>query len=111
MKKETKVLLLAMCAFALAGCGVQTPKGKVLITRQPDTCADYRVTFLFEADGVRVYRFQDYGHSVYFTNANGNTRYSYTHRTGKVATTTEGQSVNSSTHDPDCPCREKGGER
>ena len=46
---------------------------------------DYNVVFLFECDGVKVYRFRDdyTGEHVYFTNANGRTYYEYTRRTGK----------------------------
>ena len=41
--------------------------------------------FLFECNGVKVYRFKDKytGEYVYFTNANGRTYYEYTKRTGR----------------------------
>ena len=57
---------------------------------------DYDVQFLFECNGVKVYRFRDCytGEDVYFTNANGNTYYEYTERTGKLNTTYKVQSLN-----------------
>lgn len=46
---------------------------------------DYDVSFLFECNGVKVYRFRDnyIGEYVYFTNANGRTYYEYTKRISK----------------------------
>ena len=38
---------------------------------------DYDVKFLFECNGVKVYRFWDNGDYIYFTNANGTTYYQY----------------------------------
>lgn len=34
---------------------------------------DFNVQFLFESDGVKVYRFYDSGDYIYFTNCNGET--------------------------------------
>lgn len=58
---------------------------------------DYDVSFLFECNGVKVYRFRDnyIGEYVYFTNANGRTYYEYTRRTSKYGHTKhEVQSLN-----------------
>jgi len=42
-------------------------------TSRPANNTDYEVSFLFEYDGCKVYRFVDYGHTVYFTNCAGET--------------------------------------
>lgn len=36
---------------------------------------DFDVQFLFETDGVKVYRFFDAGYYIYFTNTSGTTSY------------------------------------
>lgn len=36
---------------------------------------DFDVQFLFEVEGVKVYRFFDAGYYIYFTNASGTTSY------------------------------------
>jgi len=56
-----KLILLSVFAFAISSCG-------------------YEVQFLFECNGVKVYRFCDNGRDVYFTDANGMTKYQYTTR-------------------------------
>ena len=58
---------------------------------------DYEVVFLFECNGIKVYRFKDdwTGEYIYFTNANGRTYYEYTRRTSKYGHTKhEVQSLN-----------------
>lgn len=48
---------------------------------------EIKVDFLFEVDGVRVYRFKDAGHFVYFTNRSGETESSYTTQVGNTCIT------------------------
>ena len=100
-----KLILLSVLAFAVASCGYEIrkkpepPKPKLTkeqIRKQEyeQRLKDYDVKFLFECDGVKVYRFHD-GKDVYFTNANGMTKYQYTTRTGKYSHTTHRvQSIN-----------------
>lgn len=38
---------------------------------------DFKVEFLFENDGIKVYRFFDGGRPVYFTNVEGRVQYDY----------------------------------
>lgn len=113
MKKLT-LSILALFALTLTGCE-KDPRGQIPTAQQPKEDVDYQVTFLFEVDGVKVYKFYDDSHYVYFTNANGKTEYTYTttHRTGKHTTHTTTHHVESinSCSAPDCPCREKGGEK
>ena len=100
-----KLILLSVLAFVITSCGYEVrkkpepPKPKLTkeqIRRQEyeQRLKDYDVKFLFECDGVKVYRFRD-GEDVYFTNANGMTKYQYTTRTGKYSHTTHRvQSIN-----------------
>lgn len=69
-------------------CGCNKKKGdEVELQKQAD---DYKVEFLFEVDGVSVYRFYD-DKWVYFTNTSGKVEYKYTttrtYRTGKTTHT------------------------
>lgn len=69
MKKIIFLLTLVFSMFLTgcekAGTQVQTDGAK----------HDFDVQFLFETDGVKVYRFFDAGEYIYFTNANGKTSY------------------------------------
>ena len=83
-----KLILLSVLAFIIASCvnNHEPPKPKLTkeqIQKQEyeQRLKDYDVKFLFECDGVKVYRFRD-GEDVYFTNANGMTTYQYTTRAG-----------------------------
>ena len=82
-----------MLAFVFTSCGYEIrmkpepPKPKLTkeqIRKQEyeQRLKDYHVTFLFECDGIKVYRFYD-GKYIYFTNANGVTEYQYTTKVGK----------------------------
>lgn len=96
-----KLILLSVLAFIIASCvnNHEHPKRKLTkeqIRKQEyeQRLKDYDVKFLFECDGVKVYRFRD-GDDVYFTNANGMTHYQYTTRNGKYSHTTHRvQSIN-----------------
>ncbi len=58
---------LCLVSLLLAGCGrapVSTSR-----TNNPEVPVD----LLFEHDGVKVYRFYDNGHTVYYTDARGAT--------------------------------------
>ena len=100
-----KLILLSVLAIAVASCGYEIrkkpepPKPKLTkeqIRKQEyeQRLKDYDVKFLFECDGVKVYRFRD-GKEVYFTNANGMTKYQYTTMIGKYSLTTHRvQSIN-----------------
>jgi len=63
--------LLAGC-LAAGSCSVRYAQ-KPLVTGAPENNKTYKVEYLFEHDGCKVYRFYDYGNYVYFTNCNGQT--------------------------------------
>ena len=101
-----KLILLSVLAFVVSSCGYEfgkkpePPKPKLTkeqIRKQEyeQRLKDYDVQFLFECNGVKVYRFHDGGEDVYFTDTNGMTYYQYTTRTGKFSHTTHRvQSIN-----------------
>ena len=93
-----KTILLSVLAIAVASCGYEIRKKpespkltKEQIRKQEyeQRLKDYDVKFLFECNGVKVYRFIDpnFGYVVYFTDANGMTKYQYTTRAGKFSRT------------------------
>lgn len=77
-----KAVILAILGLVLCGCANQGEKQEIETGNK-----DMNVVFLFEVDGVRVYRFRDAGRFIYFTNANGRCEYNYTVSTGKVTRT------------------------
>lgn len=102
-----KLILLSVLAFMVSSCGYEIrkkpepPKPKLTkeqIRKQEyeQKLKDYEVVFLFECNGVKVYRFRDCytGECVYFTNANGKTYYEYTKSKGKFSVTEKIQSLN-----------------
>jgi hypothetical protein len=48
---------------------------KPLYTEATKNNRDYEISYLFEHDGCKVYRFFDLGNAVYFTSCNGETNY------------------------------------
>jgi len=68
MKKIIFGLLLVMCLVFVVGC---TKKGIVADNVYTPSHENFEVTFLFEKDGVQIYRFQDGGRSRYFSIGNG----------------------------------------
>ena len=100
-----KLILLSIAALVTSSCGYEIrrkpepPKPKLTkeqIRKQEyeQRLKDYQVQFLFECDGVKVYRFTDYARNIYFTNANGTTSYRHTRMIGKVHHTQTVQSIN-----------------
>lgn len=102
-----KLILLSVLAFAVSSCGYEIrkkpepPKPKLTkeqIRKQEyeQRLKDYDVQFLFECNGVKVYRFCDEGFYIYFTDANGMTKYQFTTKMGKngVTTTYRVKSIN-----------------
>ena len=67
MKTLFKSLLIVIVSCEFLSCTRQIPVSKVT----PENNKTYKVDFLFEHDGCKVYRFNDSGNRVYFTNCNG----------------------------------------
>jgi hypothetical protein len=56
--------LLFLCAITFFSCGIT---GIPLQSKAPQNNNSYTISYLFEHDGVKVYRFYDMGNYVYFT--------------------------------------------
>lgn len=69
MKNSVIILLLGISLLILPSCTIGMPLAYI----PADNNASYRVQYLFEHDGCKVYRFYDLGNYVYFTNCEGNT--------------------------------------
>ena len=67
MKNRLLFPLLSLCL--LSGCMPSRP----IETQIPKNNKTYEVEYLFEHDGCKVYRFNDMGTWVYFTNCRGET--------------------------------------
>jgi hypothetical protein len=65
-----KIYLLL--AIAMGGC-VYPRYNQPITTTQPENNTGYKVSYLFEYGGCKVYRFYDYGNTVYYTNCGGDT--------------------------------------
>lgn len=68
-------------------CSYEPTGTQVKVSQKETDC--YEVRLLFEVDGVKVYRFYDDGHYIYFTNTSGHVKYEYTEMVGKTVTTDE----------------------
>ena len=62
-----KIFLPSIALVIVSGCATEIP----LQTKEPENNKTYKVDYLFEHDGCKVYRFYDRGNYVYFTNCNG----------------------------------------
>lgn len=69
MKRSILAISLGISLLILGSCTV----GKPLLNASADNNDTYRVQYLFEHDGCKVYRFYDRGNYIYFTNCTGNT--------------------------------------
>ena len=67
MKSLIRVAGFAVLIALLHSCTINRP----ITTLSPKNNGTYTVDYLFEHDGCKVYRFQDMGHWVYFTNCTG----------------------------------------
>lgn len=69
MKTLIKFCFLLFTGLSFLSCYTGRPLANV----PSDNNTSYKVDYLFEHDGCKVYRFYDKGNYVYFTNCNGET--------------------------------------
>lgn len=67
MKTLVILLLGSFSVVGLFSCFSERP----IVSKAPDNNQTYKVDYLFEHDGCKVYRFMDMGNYVYFTNCTG----------------------------------------
>ncbi|MBD8348103.1 DUF4884 domain-containing protein [Dysgonomonas sp. HGC4] len=65
--KTLIILSFATLLLNLSSCGT----GEPLVRTKTQNNSTYKVDYLFEHDGCKVYRFEDDGKYVYFTNCIG----------------------------------------
>ena len=70
MIMKNRFLLLLSGILSLSACGIIMKAPVPVSKTRPQNNSTYKVEYLFEYDGCKVYRFWD-GHDVYFTNCNG----------------------------------------
>lgn len=66
--KTKNLLAMLSVAVLFVSCWTQVP----IQNTKPVNNETYEVSYLFEHDGCKVYRFKDGSNYVYFTNCNGN---------------------------------------
>lgn len=66
---KTLILLFAVVAMFIVGL---SSCASPIYSKPAENNTDYKVDYLFEHDGCKVYRFYDRGNYVYFTNCTGN---------------------------------------
>lgn len=67
IKHKYSLPLFIVFALTMHSCLLPQP----LTNAPPANNKTYQVSYLFEHDGCKVYRFYDEGHYVYFTNCKG----------------------------------------
>ncbi|GAB6123978.1 MAG: DUF4884 domain-containing protein [Dysgonomonas sp.] len=67
MKTLFTLFLTGIAIINLSSCYSQRP----VASRASDNNQTYKVEYLFEHEGCKVYRFYDRGNYVYFTNCTG----------------------------------------
>lgn len=65
------MLIIIGAILAISSCNPKMP----IYTKPSSNNKDYNVSYLFEHDGCKVYRFMDGSNCVYFTSCRGETSY------------------------------------
>lgn len=88
-KFSTNRLTLAFASLLLAVVFLSSCKGDAKESIQD---GDFKIDFLFEKDGCKVYRFKDGGRYIYWSNCSGNMQSNYYQSTGKSGYTVKMES-------------------
>jgi len=67
----TKKIIYMAAAFCIGIISTSCYTGRSLMVTPSDNNDTYKIDYLFEHDGCKVYRFYDMGNYVYFINCNG----------------------------------------
>lgn len=88
MRKIIYIIAAILTTMFFVSCVYE--KGKrmdsevIYANREDSTMCNYKVRLLFEVDDIKVYSFENNGHTVYFTNSTGVTEYQYSRCRGKT---------------------------
>lgn len=77
MKKITTIILSILTSIILSSCN------KAAQETTPTTNSAIKVDLLFEKDGCKIYRFNDAGHNVYWSDCRGKVESVYNESSGK----------------------------
>lgn len=69
MKNLLRIFLLVILVLSVM---FSCRSGKPIVTTNAENNQTYKIDYLFEHDGCKVYRFQDMDRYVYFSNCSGN---------------------------------------
>jgi hypothetical protein len=69
MKSPQRLIIVSVAMVGLQACSIFGDDA--ILTREADNNPHYEVSYLFEFDGCKVYRFYDNCNYVYFTNCSG----------------------------------------
>jgi hypothetical protein len=83
MKTNLSTILICLTTVLISCGGIDSGNPISVDT----TVSKYQVYFLFEHEGCKVFKFNDNGHIVYYTNCNGNMSWQVTRKQGKHTTT------------------------
>ena len=70
MKAIIKTSAIIAIFTLFFSCTIMQPRQKPVSSVTPNDNQTYKVEYLFEHQGCKVYRFLDEGHYVYYTNCN-----------------------------------------
>jgi len=87
MPNTSNLLYTMLVAVLFVGC-VNDPKSEV-------QNGNFKVEFLFEQNGCKMYRFNDGGRYIYWSDCQGKVQSDYTQSTGKSTVTHHFESVTS----------------
>jgi hypothetical protein len=82
MKNKLSYFVVLFITFMVFESCRIFPKQMPISTKPSANNKDYKVSFLFEHDGCKVYRFEDRGEFIYFTSCNGETMKTQTDTSG-----------------------------
>lgn len=82
-----RLLILALLSLTLLSC----QPGEAVESTQK---GDFKIEFLFEQDGCRVYRFKDGTRYVYYSDCRGKTEESHTERVSRQTHTKYIETIN-----------------
>lgn len=72
-----KKILLIIAIASLMACNIEP--------QSIEQKGNFQIEFLFEKDGCKVYRFQDGGHNIYWTDCRGKVENVYQQSSGKAS--------------------------
>lgn len=88
IKFNSKLLILLIVIVGSAS--LYSCKGA---SRESINYGDFKVEFLFEKDGCKMYRFKDGGRYIYWSSSAGKTQSNSYHTTGKTSYTEHMESI------------------